>query len=40
MNGRQHGKGMYISNAGQYREGIWKNGKRARWLDENDPNFS
>ena len=34
LNGKQHGKGMYISPNGQKREGEWKDGKRVRWIED------
>lgn len=36
VDGRQHGIGTYITSNGQHRDGEWVQGKRARWLDEND----
>jgi len=35
-NGRQHGEGVYITQDGISRKGIWKNGKRLQWLDGNE----
>lgn len=35
-NGAQHGKGCVISPTGEPRQGIFENGRRLRWLDE-DP---
>jgi hypothetical protein len=34
MNGKQHGKGLYTTNDGKTREGEWKEGKRVRWIGE------
>lgn len=33
MNGKQHGEGRYLSAEGQARKGVWKEGKRVKWLD-------
>ena len=33
-NGKQHGKGTFISPLGHTREGVWEEGKRIKWLDE------
>jgi hypothetical protein len=33
-NGKQHGKGTYITPSGDRREGEWSEGKRIRWLDK------
>jgi hypothetical protein len=36
MNGKQHGKGVYITANGQEKEGEWKEGKRVRWITKTD----
>ncbi len=36
MNGKQHGKGVFISANGQKKHGEWKNGVRERWIIFND----
>ena len=33
-NGKQHGDGTFITPQGAQREGIWEEGKRIKWLDE------
>jgi hypothetical protein len=35
-NGKQHGKGVYISAEGKTKEGEWKEGKRVRWIGTAD----
>jgi hypothetical protein len=30
---RQHGKGKYILPDGTYKIGVWEDGKRLRWLE-------
>jgi hypothetical protein len=35
-NGKQHGKGTYITPSGERREGEWADGKRVRWLIDKD----
>jgi len=32
VNGKQHGKGAYVTSAGQEKYGEWKDGKRIRWI--------
>jgi hypothetical protein len=32
MNGKQHGKGMYVTSQGVEKYGEWKEGKRYRWI--------
>lgn len=34
FNGKQHGKGVLIVN-GERKEGVWENGKRIRFSDDN-----
>jgi hypothetical protein len=34
LNGKQHGKGVYITPNGQRKEGEWRDGKRVKWLNE------
>ncbi len=34
MNGKQDGRGVYISHNGEEKQGEWKDGKRVRWLSE------
>ncbi len=36
QNGKQHGEGQYILPDGTTRRGVWKNGKRIQWLDEEE----
>ena len=36
LNGKQHGKGTYYSVRGEKREGVWKDGKREKWLKEGE----
>lgn len=36
QNGKQHGEGKYFHVDGTVKCGIWKNGKRIRWLDESE----
>ena len=36
MNGKQHGKGTYTNAEGVKREGEWVEGRRVKWLDEED----
>jgi len=31
VNGKQHGKGIYITVDGKRREGEWVEGKRIKW---------
>ena len=34
--GKQHGEGLFYSIKGNsWKKGIWENGKRIKWLDEN-----
>jgi len=40
MNGKQHGKGVYITPNGHRKEGEWKEGKRVRWFNEEDQQLS
>lgn len=35
-NGKQHGKGKYILLDGTIKTGIWEDGKRAKWVEEQD----
>jgi len=35
LNGKQHGKGLYISRNGEMKEGLWENGKKIKWNTEN-----
>ena len=34
--GKQHGKGFYSNNNGKEKEGEWVDGKRIRWIDEEE----
>lgn len=34
--GKQHGRGVSISSAGERKEGEWVEGKRDRWIEENN----
>ncbi len=36
LQGKQHGIGIFISKNGQRREAEFKNGKRIRWLDNEE----
>jgi hypothetical protein len=36
--GKQHGKGTYISIEGNRKPGLWENGKKIKWLDNDDKN--
>ena len=36
LNGKQHGRGTYYSVRGDKREGVWKEGKREKWLKEGE----
>ena len=31
-NGKQHGRGKFVSERGYEKTGFWENGKRIRWL--------
>lgn len=33
VNGKQHGRGMYIHPNGEKKEGEWKEGKRIHWIE-------
>jgi len=34
-NGKQHGEGEFFNNTtGQWRKGIWDDGKRVRWIGD------
>lgn len=32
--GKQHGEGIFISQKGASKRGIWYNGKRTRWIED------
>jgi len=32
VNGMQHGKGIFVNKFGERLEGLWKNGKREKWI--------
>jgi len=36
VNGKQHGRGIYVANNGVEREGEWIEGKRTKWLSGTD----
>ena len=38
--GKQHGKGVFTSDNGEMREGVWDSGMKVLWLDgrEGDEN--
>ena len=35
-NGKQHGEGVYITAQGQRKKGEWKEGKRVRWITNDE----
>ena len=35
-NGKQHGEGIFITPHGASRKGIWHEGKRTQWIDNED----
>ena len=36
-NGKQHGEGsFYLTQKKIWKKGIWNNGKRVKWIDEED----
>jgi hypothetical protein len=39
LNGKQHGKGTYVSAKGDSREGEWREGKRERWLSKSSKQY-
>lgn len=32
VDGKQHGKGAFISNNGEQRNGLWENGVKIKWI--------
>ena len=38
MNGKQHGKGKYKVNENTIKLGLWEDGKRKQWVDNEDVN--
>ena len=36
LNNKQHGIGEYTSKSGEKRKGMWENGIRKKWLDEEE----
>ena len=36
MNGKQEGAGIYYNAKGEVRYGLWKNGKRVNWINEEE----
>jgi hypothetical protein len=32
----QHGKGKFFVSPSDVKEGIWENGKRLKWLEDNE----
>jgi hypothetical protein len=39
LNGKQHGEGLFITPAGAQRKGIWHEGKRIKWNDEDNDEY-
>jgi len=33
--GKQHGTGSYVSLAQEKKQGVWEDGRRVRWLEDN-----
>jgi ferric-dicitrate binding protein FerR (iron transport regulator) len=40
FNGKQHGKGVYVTANGTQREGEWKDGKRIKLLSKEGKNIN
>ena len=36
MNGKQEGVGVYYNNKSEVRYGKWTNGKRVKWINEDE----
>ena len=39
IDGKQEGVGIYFNVKGEVRYGVWENGKRLRWISEEEYNY-
>lgn len=40
LDGKQHGFGKYYSSSGEIKYGEWKDGKRVKWITEDEYRLS